>query len=64
MVAGHAKRGGGFVFWQDEVRNRGVVGLVAGEASDGRGVLAKENIGARDRMPFDGVIEPVSFVEV
>ena len=41
-----------------------VVGLVAGEASDGRGVLAKENIGARDRMPFDGVIELVSFVEV
>jgi hypothetical protein len=64
MVAGHAKRGGGFVFWQDEVRNGGVVGLVAGEAGDGRGVLAKENIGARDRMPFDGVIELVSFVEV
>jgi hypothetical protein len=41
-----------------------VVGLVAGEAGDGRGVLAKENIGARDRMPFDGVIELVSFVEV
>jgi hypothetical protein len=40
------------------------VGLVAGEASDARGVLAKGNIGARDRMPFDGVIELVSFVEV
>jgi hypothetical protein len=64
MMAGNAKSGGGFVFWQDEVRNGGVVGLVAGEAGDGRGVLAKENIGARDRMPFDGVIELVSFVEV
>jgi hypothetical protein len=64
VVAGHAKRRGGFVFWQDEVGNGGVVGLVAGEASDGGGVLAKGNIGARDRMPFDGVIELVSFVEV
>jgi hypothetical protein len=29
VVAGHAKRRGVFVFWQDEVGNGGVVGLVA-----------------------------------
>jgi hypothetical protein len=51
-------------FGRMKVGNGGVVGLVAGEASDGRGVLSKGNIGARDRMPFDGVIELVSFVEV
>jgi len=64
VVAGHAKRRGVFVFWQDEVGNGGVVGLVAGEACDGRGVLAKRDVRARNRMPFDGVIELVSFVEV
>lgn len=63
-MAGHAKRRGVFVFWQDKVGIGGVVGLVAREASDGRGVLAKGSIGARDWMPFDGVIELVSFVEI
>jgi hypothetical protein len=40
-----------------------VVGLVAAEAGDGRGVLAKRDVGARHRMSFDGVIKLVSFVE-
>ena len=40
------------------------MGLVAGKASDGRGVLAKRDVRARNRMSFDGVIELVSFVEV
>jgi len=39
------------------------MGFVAAEAGDGRGVLAKGDVGARDRMPFDRVIELVSFVE-
>ena len=63
-MAGLAKRRGGSVFCEDEVGNGGVVGLVAGEASDGRGVLAKRDVRARNRMSFDGVIELVSFVEV
>ncbi len=64
MVAGHAEGHGVLVFWQDEIGDGGVVGLVAAKASDGRGVLAKSDIGARDRMAFDGVIQLVSFVEV
>ena len=40
------------------------MGFVAGEAGDGRGVLTKGDIGARDRMSCDGLIELVSFVEV
>lgn len=41
-----------------------MMGLVAAKATDGRGVLAKSNIGARDRMAFDRVIQLVSLVEV
>jgi hypothetical protein len=64
VVAGYAERRGVFVFRQDEIGDDGVVGFVAGEASNGRGVLAKSDVGARDRMSVDGVIELVSFVEV
>lgn len=53
-MAGHAKRRGVFVFWQDKVGIGGVVGLVARETSDGRGVLAKGSIGAEIGCPSTG----------
>lgn len=62
-MAGQAESRGVLVFGQNEIRSRGVVGLVAAEAGDGRGVLAKRDVGARHRMSFDGVIKLVSFVE-
>jgi len=40
------------------------MGLVAGEAGDGKGVLANDDVWTGDRMCLDGVIELVSFVEV
>ena len=53
-VAGQAERRGVFVFRQNEVGNSRVVGLVAGEAGDGRSILAKGDVRARDRMSLDG----------
>jgi hypothetical protein len=52
-----------FVFRQDEVGEGGVVRIVAGEAGDGRGVFAKGDVGAGDRMSLEGMTEPVSLVE-
>jgi hypothetical protein len=37
---------------------------VAGEAGDGRSILAKGDVRARDRMSLDGVVDLVTFVEV
>lgn len=53
-MAGQAERRGVFVFRQNEVGNSRVVGLVAGEAGDGRSILAKGDVRARDRMSLDG----------
>lgn len=53
-----------FVFRRDEVGGGGVVGIVAGEAGNGRSALTKGDVGTRNRMSLDGVIEFVSLVEV
>jgi hypothetical protein len=63
-MARQAKGGNVFVFRQDEVSDSRVVGIVAGEAGDGRSVLAEVDVRARHRMPFNGMIELVSFVKV
>lgn len=63
-MAGQAKGRSVLIFRQDEAGEGGVVGLVAGEAGDGRGVLAEGDVGARNWMSLDGMIELVSLVEV
>ena len=63
-MAGQAKDRTVLVFWRDEAGNGRVVGIVAGEAGDGRGILAQGDVGARHRVSLDGMIEFVSLVEV
>lgn len=63
-MTGQAEGRRAFVFLKDQVGDCGVMGLVAGKARNGRGVLAKDEVGTGDRMSLDGVIEFVSFVEV
>jgi hypothetical protein len=63
-VARQAEGRGIFVFRQDKVGNGRMVRFVAGEAGDGRGILAKGDVRARDWMSLDGVVDLVTFVEV
>jgi hypothetical protein len=62
-VAIQAKERVVLVFRGDKVVDCRVVGIVAGEARDGRGVFAKDDVETRYRMPVDGMIELMSLVE-
>jgi hypothetical protein len=63
-MTGKAESRGVLVFRQNEVRNGGVVWLVAGQAGDGRCILSESDVRPRDWMSFDRMIELVSFVEI
>ncbi len=63
-VAMRAKGCNAFVFWRDEVGDGRMVGVMAGEAGDGRGALAKSEVRVRHRTSLDGITMLVSLVEV